>query len=196
MWNLCLTKKISKMKKGFLSLLLCFWFCVFSVSCTQTTDDITSVSKVIEDHPEAHSIMFFDPNTTYINEGDKSVLPKKLDYITFSVGFCYIKFIGENELKVFVDDEPNDGFRGYMHYSISNSNDDFLLRLDQCLYFYMTERNELIASFNTKSSTERMMEYYNILYNKGQSLKRPTLEKLKLLINKYKNGIEYYSFDE
>lgn len=149
----------------------------------------------MEAHPEAHTIMFFDPNTTFIHEGNKSVLPKKLDYITFSIGFCYIKFVGENELKVLVD-EPDYGFRCSMYYSISNSNDSFFLRLDHCQYFYMTDSNELIASFITKSSEERMMEYYNILYNKGQSLKRPTLEKLDLLIEKYKNGIEYYSFEE
>lgn len=173
------------------------FFLIISIccSCCQADNNVTKVSKVMEAHPEAHSIMFFDPNTTFINEGDKSILPKKLDYITFSVGFCYIKFVGENEFKVLVN-EPKFGHICSMYYSISNSNDGFFLRLDHCQYFYMTESNELIASFVTKSSEDRMMEYYNILYNKGQSLKRPTLEKLKLLIKKYKNGIEYYTFDE
>lgn len=181
---------MKNVKKMLPLLLLCY---TIACSCANA-DKIERVVDVMDAHPEAHSIMFFDPNTTFIHEGDKEVALKRLDYITFSVGFCYIKFVGEKEFKVFVD-EPNYGHNCSMFYHPENTNDSFAIRLDHCMYFVKGENKNFISSFCTKSSEDRMTEYFNILYNKGLSLKRPTLEKLSLLIEKYGEGIEFYSFD-
>ena len=154
---------------------------ILSSCANRNLNKLSDVSEVIDNHPEAHSILFYDPNTAFINEGDKSLAPRKLDYIAFSYGFITVKFIGEEEVRYYVD-EPSFASRASVSYWPKDSNYSFSVRLDNCVVFEVKD-GELVASHITLSSEDRMMEYMNILVNMGKSKTPPTVKLLMELTN-------------
>ena len=102
-------------------------------SCSD--DKVYTVKEVMDAHPDAHSILFFLPETSHIAEGDKSAKVRKLDYITFSYGYVIVKFVGEDELKLFLD-EPSFGGNASMLYSSEKENNSFFVRIDNCVLVF------------------------------------------------------------
>lgn len=169
-----------------------FLLSVLMLSSCSNKNKISEIADVIKTHPEAHSILFYDPNTSFINEGDKSATPLRLDYITFSHGFIKVKFVGEEEIKYNVD-EPTFATWGNLSYrpDESNCNYSFSIRLDSVVVFERRD-GELYAAHVTKSSEDRMMEYLNILLNQG---KNSTPPMVGLLMKLTKHQEAYYPLD-
>ena len=157
-----------------------FILSVFMLSSCSNKNKISEIVDVINTHPEAHSILFYDPSTSFINEGDKTATPLKLDYITFSNGFFKVKFVGEDEIKYNVK-EPKYATWGSLDYTPEgNSNYSFSIRLDAVVVFEKRD-GKFYAAHVTKSSEDRMMEYLNILLNKGNKSTPPMVNLLMKL---------------
>ena len=158
-------------------------------SCSD--DKVYTVKEVMDAHPDAHSILFFLPETSHIAEGDKSAKVRKLDYITFSYGYVIVKFVGEDELKLFLD-EPSFGGDASMLYSSEKENNSFFVRIDNCVFFE-EDNGELIASYATKADEARMLEYMNLLISKGITKTPRVIKRLTELANNKSDP--YYPFN-
>ena len=170
--------------------LLLFLLIVLLASCGGS-NSVSKVKDVIEKHPEAHSILFFDPETAIVAEGDKNKEPLGMDYITFSYGFVVVKMIGQEEIRLELENEPTFSSRGNISYPINSKEYSMSVNLKGCTFFKIKD-NKLDISYFTESDELRMKEYLNILIT--TSKKNPPV--LNRLIEAAKNSSDsYYSFD-
>lgn len=144
----------------------------------------SKVEDVLENHPDAHSILFFDPSTTKYAEGDESEELRKLDYIAFSSGYIRIKLLGEEEMTLQIDSEPSYSDNGLIYYNpevpegSEYSDISFFIRLTRCTMFF-DKNGEFLVSNYTQMDEMRMKEYLNILDNQSRKTPRILLRLLE-----------------
>lgn len=144
----------------------------------------SKVVDVIEKHPDAHSIIFFDPSTTKYAEGDESEELRKLDYIAFSSGYIRIKLLGEEEMTLQIDREPNYSSNGRIFYhpevpeGSEYSDISFFISLASCTMFF-DKNGEFLVSNYTQVDDMKLKEYLNLLDNKSKRAPRLLLRLLE-----------------
>lgn len=142
-------------------------------SCGSSSKNTEStVTDVLEKHPDAHSILFFDPSTTKYAEGDESEQLRKLDYIAFSSGYIRIKLLGEEEMTLQLSREPDYSNNGaiFYHPEVAEGSEysdiSFFVSLGRCTMFF--EKNgEFLVSNYTQLDDMKLKEYLNLLDNKS-----------------------------
>lgn len=174
------------MKKLFYLATIILYLCGCSSKNTES-----KVIDVIENHPDAHSILFFNPSTTIIAEGDGTKELQRLDYIAFSVGYVRVKFLGKEEQTLQLEDEPSFSTRAAMFYIPKDKNISFSINLGGATFFYEKD-GEFIVSNYTKTHQMKMEEYINIIQNKNMNTP-PVLTKL-MEAAKFKDD-GYHPFD-
>ena len=151
----------------FASIILCLCGCGSKNAESKVVD-------VLEKHPDAHSIIFFAPSTTKYAEGDESEKLRKLDYIAFSSGYIRIKLLGEEEMTLQLDREPDYSKNGsiYDHPEVPKGSEysdiSFFLSLVTCTMFFEKDGEFLVSNY-TQTDEMKLKEYLNLLDNKSIS---------------------------
>ena len=164
--------------------LMCF------ISCSNNNTE-SKVADVIEKHPDAHSILFYDPSTTIITEGDKTEELQRLDYIAFSNGYVRIKFLGKEELTLELKNEPSFSTNGAIFYYPKNEDYSFSINLRGSTFFFEKDGKFVVSNF-TSSNEMKTKEYINILNNTNAKTP-PVLHRLLEATDHRSES--YYSFD-
>lgn len=184
-------KKCERMKsKSFLTtMLLMLTTGMVFTSCSSGGVDKNAESIVVdvmEKNIEAHTILFFDPSTTKVLNGNTTKNLMRLDYIVFCTGYVRVKFLGKEEM-TFEPWEPNHSKNGVITYKLKRTDNEFSISLTNgCTFVYDD------VSYSTGLNQVKLNEYMNLRHYKYSRYTFPLILDRMLKAHEKKDGYYYF----